>query len=677
MSLLDQLRDRIAAAVAPRKNDRPYIRSGGGRNIGATQTGGELAASLRGTVFACLQHRANALTGVKFDSYAEKNWKREELGRGHWANELLNNPNPYFTRSQVFSYIENWLSINGNAYIWTPTNGYRVPLQMWVLNPTRMRVIKGDNNFIEGYVYQSAQEGNIAIPEKEVIHLAKIHPGARPEEIIGMNIFGVGLVSAALEYAFIDREVSAYLARLFENNTVPPLVATFPERFDADEWHKLKAAWNEELPDYKLRALLGGGMQLQLPPKGELSISYEAVSKDTRAQIAQVFGVPPGMLDGSFQNRATAEVQWAIFRQNTIDPEALYIAEEFTRHFRRWEENILIEAQPYEYADPDADMRKEEFELKWGLKTINEARADRGYDPIKDGNIPLIAGGYAPLQSVVNPAPLPVVPRKLERGYNVVNRAKLPLITAESKDLFWRNYDGLTTIASNNITPIVEQMIETIQDQVFEQIESGAISMTDVTVSLDELVDFEEAIFEACETVKQELLTQFSLGTEDLSGAVGQEIQALTTESANKIRESIGVIKEDVQKTLIANSSKTKDELFDVLKTQFTSLKTSRARMIANTTAANVTSGMQHTVYKDLGFKMMWLTQRDSKVRPSHARLDGSFQDGKGKFTVENQEEDTEGNITTTIETTDRPLGRGLSASNAINCRCQLFPVEE
>lgn len=677
MSLLDQLRERIAAAVAPRKNDRPYIRSGGGRNIGATQTGGELTASLRGTVFSCLQHRANALTGVKFDAFAEKNWEREELGRDHWANELLSNPNPYFTRSQVFSYIENWLSINGNAFIWTPTNGYRVPLQMWVLNPTRMRVIKGENNFIDGYVYQSAQEGNIAIPEKEVIHLAKIHPGARPEEIIGMNIFGVGLVSAAMEYAHIDREVSAYLARLFENNTVPPLIATFPERFDADEWHKLKAAWNEELPDYKLRALLGGGMQLQLPPKGELSISYDAVSKDTRAQIAQVFGVPPGMLDGSFQNRATAEVQWAIFRQNTIDPEALYIAEEFTRHFRRWEEDVLIEAQPYAYDDPEAQMKQEEFELKWGLKTINEARTDRGYDKIKDGDTPLIAQGFVPLQSVANPAPLPVVPRKLQRAYGIQNRAKLPLITAESKDLFWRNYDALTTIASNNVNAVVEQMIGSIQDQVFEQIESGAISLSDVTVSLDELVDFEEAIFEACETVKQELLTQFSLGAEDLSGAVGQEVQTLTTESADKIRESIGVIKEEVQKTLVANASKTKDELFEVLTNQFTSLKTSRARTIANTTAANVTSGMQHTVYKDLGFKMMWLTQRDSKVRPSHARLDGSFQDGKGKFTVETEVKDAEGNITTVIETTERPLGRGLSASNAINCRCQLFPVQE
>lgn len=664
MSLLDQLRDRIAAAVAPRKNDRPYIRSGGGRNIGATQTGGELAASLRGTVFACLQHRANALTGVKFDSYAEKNYKREELGRGHWANELLNNPNPYFTRSQVFSYIENWLSINGNAYIWTPTNGYRVPLQMWVLNPTRMRVIKGDNNFIEGYVYQSAQEGNIAIPEKEVIHLAKIHPGARPEEIIGMNIFGVGLVSAALEYAFIDREVSAYLARLFENNTVPPLVATFPERFDADEWHKLKAAWNEELPDYKLRALLGGGMQLQLPPKGELSISYDAVSRDTRAQIAQVFGVPPGMLDGSFQNRATADVQWAIFRQNTIDPEALYIAEEFTRHFRRWEEDILIEAQPYEYADPDADMRKEEFELKWGLKTINEARADRGYDPIKDGNIPLIAGGYAPLQSVVNAPPVPMMPRKLERAYGIQNRAKLPLITAESKDLFWRNFDKLTEKSSNKIDNVVQTIIGQLKNEVLSNIDKGIISLSDLDINDADYAKFQTMVESACLSVQNELLKALELGDQDLTSEVGQQIKDLANESSAKIRESVDVMKSEIRQVIENNAGLPKDEMKEALQTKFDQLSAGRAKTIANTTSANVTSGMQHAVYKDLGFKMMWLTQRDGLVRPAHVQADGSMQGADGYFTVGG-------------EKATRPLGPGLSAGNSINCRCQLFPVEE
>lgn len=664
MSLLDQLRERIAAAVAPRKNDRPYIRSGGARNIGATQTGNELGASLRGTVFACLQHRANALAGVKFDVYEEKNYEREELGRGHWTNELLNNPNPYFTRSQVFSYIENWLSINGNAFIWTPTNGYRVPLQMWVLNPTRMRVIKGENNFIDGYVYQSAQEGNIAIPEKEVIHLAKIHPAARPEEIIGMNIFGVGLVSAALEYAHIDREVSAYLARLFENNTVPPLIATFPERFDQDEWHKLKAAWNEELPDYKLRALLGGGMQLQLPPKGELSIGYDAVSKDTRAQIAQVFGVPPGMLDGSFQNRATAEVQWAIFRQNTIDPEALYIAEEFTRHFKRWEEDVLVEAQAYEYADPDLDMRKEEFELKWGLKTINEARTDRGYDKVKDGDVPLIAAGYMPLTTITNAPPAPVMARKLDRAFAIQSRAKLPLLTAESKDLFWRNFDKVTEKSSLKIDNVVQSIVADLKAQVLSNIDQGIISLADLDPADADYVKFQALVENACLSVQGELLKALDLGEQDLTGEVGQQIKDLANESSAKIRESVDVMKAEIRQVIENNAGLPKDELKDKLQTKFTQLSEGRAKTIANTTSANVTSGMQHAVYKDLGFKMMWLTQRDGLVRPTHVQADGSMQGADGYFTVGG-------------EKTTRPLGPGLSAGNSINCRCQLFPIAE
>ncbi len=671
MSLLDQLRDRIASAVAPRRNDRPFIRSGGSRNIGATQVGNELSASLRGTVFACLQHRANALSGIKFDAYKEQNWEKEELGRGHWTNELLSNPNPYFTRSQVFGYIENWLSINGNAFIWTPTNGYRVPLQMWVLNPTRMRVIKGENNFIDGYVYQSAQEGNIAIPEKEIIHLAKLHPASRPEEIIGMNIFGVGLVSAALEYANIDREVSAYLARLFANNTVPPLIAKFPERFEPDEWQKMKSAWNEELPDYKLRALLGGGMQLELPPKGELAVSYDAVSRDTRAQIAQVFGVPPGMLDGSFQNRATAEVQFAIFRQNTIDPEALYIAEEFTRHFRRWEEDVLIEAHPYEYADPDADMRQEEFELKWGIKTINDARGERGYDPIPEGNTPLIANGFVPLQSAVNPAPVPVVARKLLTRTN----PKLPIVTADAKDLFWRNFDGITEANAGSLENVVEMIIAQIKEQVFQLADDGVLTLATVDVSPEELAKYDAIIADAANQVATELYATLAI-----EGAVPPtaEVIALVEESSAQIRDSIGVIKQEVQATLTANAGKDKDELFKILNTKFDSLQTSRARAIANTTSANVTSGMQYAVYKNEGFEMVWLTQRDGRVRPAHAALEGSTQGADGYFTVVTEVRDKEGNIIEVkTEKAKRPLGSGLSASNAVNCRCQLFPVEK
>jgi len=161
MTILDTIRDRVANAIRPNRNANPNNRRSGDRNVGTVNAGNELSASIRGTVFACLQHRANALANLDFKSYRMNNFSLEEQGQFHWTNELLRNPNPFFTRSQVFTYIENWLSINGNAFIWTPTNGYRVPVQMWVLNPTRVRVIKGSDTFVDGYVYQSAQEGTL------------------------------------------------------------------------------------------------------------------------------------------------------------------------------------------------------------------------------------------------------------------------------------------------------------------------------------------------------------------------------------------------------------------------------------------------------------------------------------------------------------------------------------
>ena len=662
MSLLDDIRQRISNAILPsgKRLQRPYQSSSSYRQVTAIPTGNELSMSLRGTVFACLQHRANALSAIQFNTFKEHNFTKSEVGNDNWAAHLIANPNPYFTRSQVFSFIENWLSINGNAFIWTPTIGYKVPLQMWVLNPTRVRVVMGGDNFIQGYTYQSVSEGVIPIPENEMIHLARVHPGARPDEIVGMNIFGVGLVSACLDYANIDVEVSEYLHRLFANNAVPPLIATFPERFDIEEWHKLKASWNEELPDYKLRALLGGGMQLQLPPKSELGVNYDSVSADTRSQIAQVFGVPPGMLTGEFQNRATAEVQFAIFRQNTIDPEAIYIAEEFTRHFRRFEEDILIEPVPYAYADPELDMKKEEFELKWGIKTINDSRKERGYDAIEGGNVALIGNGYIPLDNVGIPK---VAPAFASRSFTFNKRAKLPIITADSKDAFWRDYDLLTEKSSVKIDTVVQEIIQQLKQETLSNIDKGYLSLANLEVSDQDYEKFNALVEKACLNVQNELLKSFDLKEQDLTGTVGEQIKNLANESAVKIRESVDFMKSEIVQVIENNAGATKQELKEKLQTKFTQLSEGRARTIANTTAANVTSGMQHAVYKDLGFKMMWLTQRDGLVRPAHREADGEMQGADGYFTVGG-------------EKTTRPLGAGLSAGNAVNCRCQIFPVE-
>lgn len=700
MSLLDDLRNKIADAILPsqKRGLLPYERGGSQRNIGSVSAGNELDASIRGTVFACLQHRANALSATKFNTYKESNFERSELGADHWAARLLSNPNPYFVRSQIYSYIENWLSINGNAFIWTPTNGYHVPLQMWVLNPTRVRIIKGSDKFIDGYVYQSAQDGNIAIPEKEMIHLARIHPAARPEEIVGMNILGVGLVTAALEYANIDREVSNYLQRLFRNNTVPPLIAEHPDTIEMGDWVKIRDGWNEALPDFKLRALLHGGMKLNVPPKGEMTIGYDAVSKDTRSQIAQVFGVPPGMLTGEFQNKATAEVQFSIFRQNTIDPEALYIAEELTRHFRRFEDDVLIEADPYLLRDVDAELKEEEFQLRWGIKTINDARTERGFDAISGGDVPLIANGFVPLSTTANVtlsdlfgnnANKPTIDKPGSRALPEyapqmpVTARSFPYNTNEARAEFWRNYDGLTTKNQIDITAVVSRAINEVETQVLNNIDAGQYTMFDVAISEKTTERINAACNDAAKRTAEQLAKDLEGNAVPLTGPYGQSIAELGTQTAAKIEESLNVITDDVRKVITANAQKDKNELRAILSERFKSVYSeSRLKAIANTTAASVTSGSQLATYKRLGFNYIWLTEQDGRVRPSHALMEGRVVGSDGYFEVPivkitKNPDGSEQEQIIGYERTERPLGDGLSASGAVNCRCQLFPVKQ
>lgn len=686
MSLLDDLRNKIADAILPsqKRGLLPYDRMASQRNIGAVAAGNELEASIRGTVFACLQHRANALSATKFNTYKEHNFERSELGADHWAARLLSNPNPYFVRSQIYSYIENWLSINGNAFIWTPTNGYHVPLQMWVLNPTRVRIIKGSEKFIDGYVYQSAQDGNIPIPEKEMVHLARIHPAARPEEIVGMNILGVGLVTAALEYANIDREVSNYLQRLFRNNTVPPLVAEHPDTVDMADWVKIRDGWNEALPDFKLRAILHGGMKLNVPPKGELTIGYDAVSKDTRSQIAQVFGVPPGMLTGEFQNKATAEVQFSIFRQNTIDPEALYIAEELTRHFRRFEDDVLIEAEPYLLRDVDAELKQEEFELRWGIKTINDARAERGFNTISGGDVPLIANGFIPLSGAITPVAKPSAPQLTAKAPQMpVTARSFPYNTNEARAEFWRNYDGLTTKNQIDIAAVVSRAISEVEKQVMNNIDAGQYTMFDVAISEKTTERINATCNDAAKRTAEQLAKDLEGNAVPLTGPYGQSIAELGTQTAAKIEESLNVITDDVRKVITANAQKDKNELRAILSARFKSVYSeSRLKAIANTTAASVTSGSQLATYKRLGYNYIWLTEQDGRVRPSHALMEGRVVGSDGYFEVPivkitKNPDGSEQEQIIGYERTERPLGDGLSASGAVNCRCQLFPVKQ
>jgi HK97 family phage portal protein len=678
MALYNNILERvkfIAGGKAELRNKPPFARFNESRGFTSVTSGDELRASAYGTVFSCLQLRANGLVTAELKPFRELNWEKEELANSHWVNRLLSNPNPFYTYSQIFRAIQNWYDINGNAFVWTPTLGHDVPLQMWVLNPTRMRIVRGGDNFIKGYVYQSVNDGAISIPENEVIHLANIFPSsAKPDELIGMNLFGKGLVHAALPYASIDIEVSEYLQRLFDNNAVPPIIAKTSDTIDAETWTSLKAQWNENLPNYKLKALLEGGLDLALPPESQINVSYDAVSRDVRAQIAQVFGVSSGLLTGEFTNRATAEVQYAVFRQQTIDPVAKYVAEEFTRHFRRFEDDILIESEPYQFIDTEQQIKQEEFELRYGIRTINDSRRERGFDPVPQGDSILVAGGLILLDSITTmPQPPTVAPRQFTVAKNGIEPRSFPIETAEARAEHWRQYDDLAQSISREISRTVLQFVDNIKNETLDSVEQGG-EISEQGLSSAERSKLEKTLADTSNKVVLKVLSEFGMGKEDLSGEFGKNLQeavrSVNSNIVTSVSDSMDLIKQDVIETLSENATQPVETLREILEREFNSLSTTRVAMIAQTTATSVTTAAQKSVFTSLGVKSMWNTQRDAKVRASHRAMDGQIQNELGWFKF------PDGSYI------DRPVGdaqggTNVKAADVVRCRCYLFPIKD
>jgi hypothetical protein len=171
---------------------------------------------------------------------------------------------------------------------------------------------------------------------------------------------------------------------------------------------------------------------------------------------------------------------------------------------------------------------------------------------------------------------------------------------------------------------------------------------------------WEQEFSDITEGSREELVSLLvTLAAEEVDAPEGEYAVARRegmTISSDKIAESVGTIRTDVQKLIADNPLAKEDDLAKLLKAKFTDLKASRADAIARTTSTATTGTVQKKVWADLGgIKREWVAL--AGARPAHAAAHGEREDAAGNFVVGG-------------ETTPYPSGPGLSAGNAVNCRC-------
>ena len=167
------------------------------------------------------------------------------------------------------------------------------------------------------------------------------------------------------------------------------------------------------------------------------------------------------------------------------------------------------------------------------------------------------------------------------------------------------------------------------------------------------------------EGLVEEMVKAASSDVDAEDGEYGKARREGIDESSQKIASSIGTIREDVRFILNNSGGLSGEEIADLLRSKFAEIKSSRADAIGRTTATATTGKTQSAVWKtasdresdpDRKIVRQWVSFPGA--RDAHSGANGQFEDlDTGFFTVGGEQ-------------TEYPAGPGLSAKNAVNCRC-------
>lgn len=623
----------------------------------------------RDLIYASINERAKKVAASNLVVYQKTNQRSlQPLPYDHWAVELLSNPNPEIDAATMFMMMSVSLDRTGNMYFYTPKSKLGYPVVMWPLPSQRVSVIMNKEQgggIIAGYEMRMNGISSRFLPD-EILHIKLLDLS---EDIQSLFV-GKSPIEAIIDNADVDYEITSYIKRWFANDLNKKVILESPNEMDVTQWELFKQKWNEANPRMMLSGLLENGLKMSAQNANELHVSFESLDQRTTKIITAVFGLTLGLLTGDFTNRATAEIQEGRFLTNTINPLLTIYEQAFTRHLQKFDKSLVAEFDKWQFNDSEDKRKQEDHDVKLGIRTINDIRKERGQPPTEYGNEPLIMSGLVPISTIYTTAQTGTTPT-----VSLSSKKKALTSTPSEEDLtaFWRSYDERNIETSDKLKTAVSKVFEDIEDELTSSLKSYSQKDAETFTNILNLFDAEKwinALTKATGGILEEhvlvsiveSLRDVDLTSDDLPSDFSNTIGEILQGSTSKITDSIGTIKEELQKIIESNPLASSDELFDVLKKKFETLKESRARTIANTSSNYATGAAQTNTWKVVGFKVAWLSQRDGNVRSTHFSADGQVRGEDGLFDVGSDK-------------MPHPCAGSIAEEN-VNCRCTCMPIK-
>ena len=245
-----------------------------------------------GAVYACINRISSDIAKLRIKLVQQDEndiWSETEAPA---FSPVLRKPNHYQNRIQ---FLQLWMTsklINGNAYILKTRDQRGVVVGLYVLDPTRVKVLvtpSGDIYYEVAKDYLSDVQDTVTLPASEIIH-DRMNTFHHP-------LCGVSPIYAAGLSAIQGIRIQSNSTQFFQNMSVPSGVLTAPGVISEQTAKRIKDAWETNFSGGKGGvAVLGDGLAYEQMTISATDAQMLEQLKWTAENVCTAFGVPAYMV---------------------------------------------------------------------------------------------------------------------------------------------------------------------------------------------------------------------------------------------------------------------------------------------------------------------------------------------------------------------------------------------
>ncbi|MCH8205969.1 MAG: phage portal protein, partial [Chloroflexi bacterium] len=316
----------------------------------------------------------------------------ELVGAVHPVQRLLDSPNPFWTRGDLWRATETYLGLWGSAYWGLERDAVGRVAEIWPLRPDRMRVVPDSERYIKGFVYVGMGQQLIPYVPEDVLWMRYFNP---LEEHAGLSPIAPLRLSA-------DMGLDALRANRnsLTNESTPGLFIETGETPTDDEVKEFYDRWElrfRGVDKARRPVLLSGGMKASNMGFSPRDMEYVQSLRWSLEDVARVYGVPKPMMGDleriTFSNFQTAR---KVFWEDTIVPQLTFYQDALQQGLLPnlgldtaglFVEFDLGAVEALQESENDRANRLQGY-VKAGVMTINEVRRELNLPPVEWGDRP-------------------------------------------------------------------------------------------------------------------------------------------------------------------------------------------------------------------------------------------------------------------------------------------------